>query len=44
MVIRFIVLFVFLTSCSSLKNEPINSNDFVIQENNSARHFDYNNK
>jgi hypothetical protein len=41
--IKLIVLVLALTSCASLRDSDISDNDFVIQENNSARpiEFDY---
>jgi hypothetical protein len=42
--IKFIVLVLALTSCASLRDSDISDNDFVIQENNSARNIDFNNK
>ena len=42
--IKLIVLMLALTSCSSLRDSDISDNDFVIQENNSARNIDFNNK
>ena len=42
--IKLIVLMLALTSCASLRDSDISDNDFVIQENNSARNIDFNNK
>jgi uncharacterized protein YcfL len=41
---KLLVILILITACSSLRNEPVNSNDFVLNENNSAKPIDFNNR